>query len=515
PGMELLSARGLSKYFPETATLANDAVSLGLAEGEIKAVVGENGAGKSTFARILAGFLAPDSGELWVGGARLRPGSVREAEAAGIGYVPQQSLLADGLTVAENLSLGGEQRRLGFLYDRRRAVVEAAALVERYGFHLDPAARASELSPPERRQAEIARALARGGRILVLDEPTSILAESEAEALFALLRRLADSGKGVIFITHRVGEVLGFADSIAVLREGRVVAELAAGAVGEAGLSRLMSRSGAAGLTTGAGRRSPSTLESCAEAPRRVALELSGLVLARGSRPLSLSVRAGEVLGVAALVGNGLGRLEDYLSGLKPAPWGAVRLGGTDLHDIPRHRLRTELLAYVPSDREARGIAETASLGDNVLVLRRREFGIVDFAMKARLRESARSMAASFSLSAEPSVAAGSLSGGNRQRLVLARELDRPRRLAVLAEPFQNLDLGSQEAAAGRIAELAAAGSAVVVLSSSLDELFPIADRIAILYRGSLVHLGPNGGPGSAHALLALMTGSAPARTPV
>ncbi len=510
--MEMLSARGLTKYFSETATLANDGVSLGLAAGEIKAVVGENGAGKSTFARMIAGLLVPDSGALWVRGRRLRLGSVREAEAAGIGYVPQQSLLADGLSVAENLSLGSEQRRMGFLFDRKRAQVEAAALVERFGFHLDPGARASDLSPPERRQAEIARALARGGEVLVLDEPTSILSESEAGSLFSLLRRLADSGKAVLFITHRVAEVLGVADSIAVLREGRVVAELAAGAVGEAGLSRLMSRSGSPLSVGGPARHRPeSGTRARFGGEEEAALKVSGLLLARGSRQLSFSVAPGEILGIAALAGNGLGRLEDYLSGFLTPTQGSVRIGGRELGGIPRGRLRAEELAYVPADREGRALAASASLRDNILVLRRREYGLVDFALKRSLSEGAAAMASAFSLSTDTGIAAGSLSGGNRQRLVLARELDRTRKVAILAEPFQNLDLAAQESAARRIAELAEEGSAIVLLSSSLDELFPIADRIAILYRGSLVHLGGNEGQGSAHALLALMTGSAPA----
>jgi simple sugar transport system ATP-binding protein len=509
--MPIIAARGLTKYFPETGTLANDAVSLDLAAGEIKAVVGENGAGKSTFARILAGFLGPDSGELLVRGKRLRLGSVREAEAAGIGFVPQLSLLAGSLTVAENLSLGAEQRRLGFLFDRKRAYVEAALLVERFGFRLDPAARVSELSPPERRQAEIARALARGGEVLVLDEPTSILAESEASALFSLLRRLAESGKAVLFITHRVAEILDLADTVAVLREGRIVAELAAGSVGEAGLTRLMSRNGSGVYEGHVVRSSEDLAASPADASEEPALVVSGLVLDRSSRPLSFELRSGEVLGIAALAGNGLGRLEDFLSGYRLAPPGVLRIGGTDMRDIPRKRLRPELLAYVPSDREERGLAASASVRDNLLVLRRGDFGALDFAWKRALAERARAMAAGFSLAAQGSAAAGSLSGGNRQRLVLARELDREKAVAVLAEPFQNLDLSSQEAAAARIAEIASLGSAVVLLTSSLDELFPLADRIAVLYRGSLVHLGPNEGSASAHALLGLMTGSAPA----
>lgn len=509
--MELLSVRGIRKYFPETDTLANDGVSLAIKTGELRAVVGENGAGKSTLAKIVGGLLRPDSGELLVRGRTIRFGSVREAEAAGIGFVPQQSLLAPGLTVAENLVLGHEPRLGGLFLDRRRAYVDAALLVERFGFKLNPELRVNELSPAERRQAEIARALARGGELLVLDEPTSILAESESESLFALLKRLAEDGKGILFITHRLAEVLSAATSITVLREGRVVADMPTSGCDEGELSRLMKRDGHSGRAgAGAAVRAAAPERGAllpVEPGSPPALEARAIVLRPGAAPLSFALGAGEVLGVVALAGNGLNPLEDALSGLRRPRRGRVLIGGEDLYAIRAEELRSRRLAYVPSDRESRGLCLQASLRDNLLVLKRRDFSAREWLFSRRRSEVAAGMAVALNLAADLRARAASLSGGNRQRLLLSRELEGARSVAVLAEPLQSLDLEAQAEASRQIREWAAAGAAIVLLSSSLEEVFPLADRIAVLYRGSLVHEGKNEGPASAHFLLALMTG--------
>jgi general nucleoside transport system ATP-binding protein len=504
--MELLSLRGVSKYFRETQTLADDRVSLSLAEGETKAVVGENGAGKSTLARIIAGLVAQDSGEVLIRGRRLRPGSVREAEAAGIGFVPQTSLLAGDLSVAENLVLGREPRSLGLLLSRRKAYVETALLVERFGFRLDPDAPVSSLTAAERRQAEIARALARGGELIVLDEPTSILSECETGRLFELLARVARAGKGILLITHRLSEVLKVADTITVLREGAVVADLAATAADEAELAALMARRHVAGTRHSVRELSPEArLEAGAVGP---VFEIRNLSLAPGAKPLSLSIRPGEVLAVTALAGNGLGALEDQASGMEAPSGGEILLRGRSLATIPRQELRSELLAYAPSDREGRGLCLPAAMRENILVLRRGEFPPIDWLGKGRRDGAAAEAAEALGLAADPRQSAASLSGGNRQRLLLARELDRPRPLLLLAEALQGLDLASQEEAANLIRELAARGSAILLLASHVEEVLGAADRVIALYRGEAVFEGPNEGAATAQSLLAAMTGA-------
>jgi simple sugar transport system ATP-binding protein len=504
--MELLSARGITKYFGETRVLANDGISLSLMEGETRAVVGENGAGKSTLARILAGLLAPDSGTLTIHGRSVRLGSVKAAETAGIGFVPQVSLLAEGLTVAENLVLAREPRAAGFLVSKKKAYVETALLIERFGFRLDPEAIVSSLGASERRQAEIARALARGGEVLVLDEPTSILSEAESAGFLALLRTLSQWGTGIILITHRLSEVLDAADSITVLREGRVEAELAAKDADEAMMSRLMARSRSASAAE-ADRPRPAGMAEDSEG--ECVLELRGVQLQAGSKRLDITLKSGEVLAAVALAGNGLGRLEDLVSGMKESQSGKVLIQGKNLRGMPRELLRSTLMAYVPSDREGRGLCLSSSLRENVLALRRGDFGARDWIGRSRRDKAAREAGESFGLKADPRSAAASLSGGNRQRLILARELDRPRPLLILAEPMQSLDLASQAELFRRIRELCARGSAALLIVSSIEEALGIADRVIVLYRGEAVFEARNEGPSMAPAILAAMTGSA------
>jgi general nucleoside transport system ATP-binding protein len=499
--MELLAAKGLTKYFPETRTLANDRVSLSLASGELHAIVGENGAGKSTLARILAGLERPDSGEVSARDRRVRPGSVRAAEAAGIGFAPQVSLLAPGLSVAENLALGREPRAAGVFLSARKAYVEAALTLERCGFSLDPDALVSSLSAAERRQAEIARALARGGDILLLDEPTSILSEAEARALFERLRGLAGAGKAIAFITHRVSEVMEAADRITVLRDGKVQASLAAGEADERTIMAFMTRSRS---SPPAAIKRDSAARPDDEEPR---LAIEGLRLVKGAPGLSISVKAGEILAVTAFAGNGLAELEAYASGLRSLFEGRIRIDGVDIGSYPRERLRSEKLAYAPSNREGLGLCCSASIRENVLALRLREFRARDWIGAGARNRAARDSIESFGITGDVEDEAGSLSGGNRQRLLLARELERPRAVALLAEPLQGLDIGSRAEAVSRIRALADAGSAVLVLTSSAEDALELADRAMALYRGRAAYEAL-AGEASIAAIVSTMAGT-------
>jgi simple sugar transport system ATP-binding protein len=506
--MELLAARGITKYFNDTGTLANDRVALSLAEGETRAVVGENGAGKSTLARMLAGLIAPDSGEILVRGARVEKGNVRAAEAAGIGFVPQQSLLAGDLSVAESIVLGREPRSMGIFVSRRKAYVESALLFERFGVRIDPDARVSSLSSSERRQAEITRALARGGDILILDEPTSILSESESERLFELLGRLTNAGKAVILITHRLSEVMRVADTVTVLRGGCVVAERRIEDTDEGELSLVMARSAATK------RHDIAEDDSIAGENEAPMFEMRDVRLARGARPLSLAIKRGEILSVSALAGNGLGRLEDYASGMLVSTKGEVLVDGRRIESIPRGELRVKELAYMPSDREGRGLCLSASIRENILVLRHNEFPFLDWVGSSARDRAAREAAFALGLTADPRSAAASLSGGNRQRLVLARELDRTRPVLVLAEPFQGLDLAAQAEASTLIRDMAHRGSAVLILASSVEEVTGLADRAIALYRGEIAFEGRCEGAATSRSLLAAMTGASLASGP-
>jgi ABC-type uncharacterized transport system ATPase subunit len=344
--------------------------------------------------------------------------------------------------------------------------------------------------------------LFRSGDILILDEPTSILSESESERLFELLARLTKLGKAVILITHRLSEVMRVADSVTVLRDGSVVADKRVADTLEAELSSLMARSRSTERHTLKG--SPQAEENRA-AP---VFEMRGLRLAPGAQTLSIGVKSGEVLAVTALAGNGLGRLEDYASGMLVPTEGEVLVGARRIESILREDLRSELLAYMPSDREARGLCLPAAMRDNLLVLRRREFGLRDWIGGPVLDRAAREAASARGLAADPRAAAASLSGGNRQRLLLARELDRPRSVLVLAEPFQGLDLAAQAEAAALIRDLAGRGSAVLLLASKVEEIIDVADRAIALYRGEIAFEGPSEGQATAGKLLAAMTGA-------
>lgn len=508
--MELLSCDGISKYFRETATLANDSIRLSLQAGERRAIVGENGAGKSTLGRILAGLVAPDSGQIRVRGQPIETGSVRAAEAAGIGFVPQVSLLAGELSAAENIVLGREPRSMGIFVSRKKAYVEAALLFERFGLSIDPEAPVSTLSAPERRGVEIARALARGGQILILDEPTSILSEPESVRLFELLGRLTDAGKAILLITHRLAEVRLFATELTVLRSGHVVADEPVAHRSEDELSRLMARQ-----PPSRGALQPRGRKPALDA--KPALELRKVVLSPGARPFSLSVGQGEVLGVAALAGNGLGRLEDYASGLVKPRSGEALVAGLALTEARRRKLRRASprengpragLAYVPSDRESRGLSLPSSLRDNILALRLGEFRGHDYIYGKPRDEAALEAASLFGLVASARSAAASLSGGNRQRLVLARELGFRASVFVLAEPLQGLDLAAQALVLDRIRALADDGAAVLFLGSNVEELVAVADRVVALYRGALAYEGENEGESTAKKLLSAMTGA-------
>lgn len=497
----VLEVRDLVKTFPSTRTVALSGVSLSTEAGEIHAVVGENGAGKSTLARILAGLEPPDSGTILVRGRPVRFRRPRDAEKLGIGMVPQQSLLAPGLTVAENVVLGHEPRILGFLLDRRKAYYQAALASANFSFPLDPGSRISDLSPPERREAEIVRALARGGDVLLLDEPTSILTESEAQTLFSLLKRLRDAGASILLISHRVREVLSAADRITILRNGSVVETIRPAETDECDLALRMASSS-----------SCFTADGPADSGGQAVFRFLGAGLRDSERvtlrDLRFEVRRGEIYGVAALAGNGLGALEDLASGERICDSGAVELLGRDQSSWNRDELRASVLSYLPTDRDGKGLCLGATLLEN---LSARGASRKDWSRKGRAarRSEAARLLADTGVRARLEAPVDVLSGGNRQRVLCVRELGTFTPAVLAANPTQGLDPRAQEETWNRLRSRAREGAGILLLTSSVEELFSVADRVAVLYRGRLTELGVRSGSVTAEVVTRFLTGAA------
>lgn len=477
--MELLRLSGIVKSFSSNAVRALDGADFDLKSGEVHALVGENGAGKSTLAKVACGLLIPDAGTIAVRGSAAAFKSHRDAERAGIGLVPQYSMLAPGLTVAENLALGHEPRRFGAFFDRRKAEYDAAMLADRYGFAVDPRAVVASLGPAERREAEILRAMARGADVLILDEPTSILSEEEARALFALIGRLKAAGAGVVYISHRAKEILDLADRVSVLRNGRSVASVDAASLDECSLAELIIPTGACR----ADRRGETK-------PGEPVLELRGARLGP-DLAVDLCVRSGEAVGVVALAGNYLDALEELASGLRPAAPGTALLLGRDLAAWPPHELYQKAMAYLPTERESRALSMRSAVEDSLLAKRLYSYTPLSYASKRRPRAEARALADGVALRGRLSGPVEALSGGNRQRLVLARELDGEPKLVLACNPAQGLDPGGRSLVMRRLAELRASGSAVLLLTQDPDDLAELADRSFALYRGRLAELKP------------------------
>ncbi len=486
--MTLLSMRGISKRFGGVA--ANADVSLEVAAGEIHALLGENGAGKTTLMNVLYGIYQRDAGTISWQGREVRIGSPRQAIAMGIGMVHQHFMLVPTLTVAQNVMLGLEPPGHPFP-DRRRVEAAVGALARRHGLEVDPGARVGELSVGEQQRVEILKLLQREARLLVLDEPTAVLTPREVERLFEVLRRLRASGHGVILITHRIPEVLAVADRITVLRGGRVAASLRTAETGAEELSRQM-----------IGR--PLVRPPRAGRPARAAgpgLELEGLrAWDRGVEKLagvSLSIAPGEIVGVAGVDGNGQKELAECLLGVRRAAAGAVRLRGEPLDRLGTGARRRKGLAFVSDDRHHDGLILGMDLSENYLLgfLEDRRFvrrGLLD--LSRTVRDTAAAIARFGIAAPGPRAATRLLSGGNQQKLVLARELAGEPLALVAFQPSRGLDLGAAEFVGERLLERRAAGCAILLISADLEELLWLSDRLTVMVRGTLTEPEENDG---------------------
>jgi simple sugar transport system ATP-binding protein len=485
-----LRMSGITKRFGEL--VANDGISLTLGRGEVLALLGENGAGKSTLVSILFGHYVADAGTIDVFGKPLVPGDPGAALAAGIGMVHQHFTLADNLSVHDNVVLG-TQPLWSLRADRAGARAKLLATAEKFGLRVDPDARVGALSVGERQRVEILKALYRDARILILDEPTSVLTPQEAAALFATLARLVSDGLSIIFISHKLSEVLRVSDRIAVLRAGRLVATLDAAAADPAALAELM---------VGRAVRKPVARDHrrgdivCALSRVRVADAARGVAL----DAVSLALRAGEIVGIAGVSGNGQEALADVLSGLRAPDAGTVTLMGRPMPADPRAWIAAAV-ARIPADRHAVGVIGDFAVWENAIAERyRKPFASAGILRKSAARRYARALTDRFDVRGGGLDApARALSGGNVQKLILGRALtggfpqgdDFAPVLIVASQPTWGLDVGAVAYVHQRLLDASARGAAVLLISDDLDEILAVADRIAVIHAGRLTEARP------------------------
>lgn len=498
----IVEMRGIVKTFP--GVIANHGVDLALLPGEIHALLGENGAGKTTLMNILYGLYRQDAGEIRLRGAPVAFASPRDAIAHGLGMVHQHFMLVRPFTVAENIVLGQPSPRGPFIENRQAVHKRLAALAEQYCLQIDPAAAVWTLSVGEQQRVEILKALYRGAEVLILDEPTAVLTPLEVNELLVTLRRLADEGKTLVFISHKLDEVLAASDRITVLRDGKVVATVPAAGVSQQDLACMM-----------VGREIVLRVSKASAQPQDVRLKVAGVHALNerqlpALRDLSLEVRAGEILGIAGVAGNGQSELEEVIAGLRQVTAGSVTLCGQDVTHASPQRMGRCGLAHIPSDRYAMGLLDDFTVAENMVLQRigERPFtrrGTLDW---AAIRGQAAALVRRFDVRT-PSVdtAAGTLSGGNAQKLILARELAREPRVLLAAQPTRGLDVSAIEYVHRTLIEQRDAGVAIVLISTELDEILALSDRIAVMYAGRIV--GVAAGDAADVNRLSLMMGGA------
>jgi general nucleoside transport system ATP-binding protein len=482
PAPPALELRGIVKSFGPVR--ANDGVDLSVNWGEVHALLGENGAGKSTLMNVVYGLIRQDEGEILFEGRPVEIHGPQDAIRLGIGMVHQHFMLVPPLTVAENVILGRETAGRGGWVDVDAARTAVTELSRRYGLEIDPMARIEDLPVGLQQRVEILKTLYRGARLLILDEPTAVLTPQEVERLFEIVRGLTAEGKGVIFITHKLGEVMEIADRITVMRRGRVVAATTPAASSAADLARLM-----------VGRPVLLQVEKTPARPGAPLLGVADLVVQddRGHvmvDGVSMEVRAGEIVGLAGVEGNGQMELVEAIVGLRAARSGRILLGDRDMTRAGTKRRLSSGLGHIPADRHRMGIVLELPIADNLVLTRydREPFARGLVRSLTAVFDYARSLIARFDIRARgPEQPAGDLSGGNQQKVVVARELGSTPKVLLAAQPTRGVDVGSIEFIHRQLVEYRDAGNAVLLVSSELDEVLSLSDRVAVIYRGRLV----------------------------
>jgi simple sugar transport system ATP-binding protein len=478
PALEL---RGITKRFG--SLVANDAIDFELRRGEIHALLGENGAGKSTLMNVLYGLHQPDEGEIALDGEAVRIDSARRAIQLGIGMVHQHFMLVPVMTVAENLVLGSEPHR-GPLLDYASAAARTRELSGRFGLAVDPDARVEDLGVGSQQRVEILRALFRGAKVLVLDEPTAVLTAQESQELFKVLRALAGDGTSIVFISHKLNEVLEISHRVTVLRRGKKIDTVPTEGSSERSLARLM-----------VGRDVLLRVEKESHAPGEPLLEVSGLS-ARDDRGLpavrdvSFQVRAGEIVGLAGVDANGQGELIEAIMGLRRSTAGTVRAAGRDITGLDVRHTIDAGVGCIAEDRHRRGLVLQFDLAENLALHEYRKPSMSRFGWLSpkRMAARARGLLKEYDVrGGEAATPASSLSGGNQQKVVIARELSANPRVLIAAQPTRGLDVGAIEFVHRRLVEERDAGRAILLVSLELEEIRSLSDRVLVIYEGEIV----------------------------
>jgi simple sugar transport system ATP-binding protein len=477
-----LELRGITKRFP--GVLANDNVNLTVRTGEILCLLGENGAGKSTLMNILYGLYSADEGVILINGEVRELASPGEAIAAGIGMVHQHFMLVPVFTVAENVVLGVEPTKVGGVIDISQARRDVSEISAQYNLEVDPDAVIEELPVGIQQRVEIIKILFRDAEVLVFDEPTAVLTPQEVKEFFAIVRKLKDDGKAIIFITHKLKEVLEISDRIAVLRRGAVVGEADPATATESELAEMM-----------VGRPVELTVSKGEAHPSETVLEVDGLKVLNVNERLAVNgvtfeVRKGEIVGIAGVQGNGQTELIEALTGLRDTVAGSVKIGGRDMTNATPREIHEASVAHVPEDRQRSGLVLSFSLTENFVL---DSYYKEPFSHGVRMdwpasRAEAERLVEEFDVrTPSTEVEAGNLSGGNQQKVIVAREFGRDVSLVIAAQPTRGIDVGSIEFIHERIVEERDRGAAVLIVSTELDEVMAISDRILVMFDGKIV----------------------------
>lgn len=476
----VIEMRDITKVFG--GFVANDKINLHLRKGEIHALLGENGAGKSTLMNMLAGFLEPTSGEIAVNGQVVNLDSPSKAASLGIGMVHQHFMLVEAFTVAENIILGSELTKNGVL-DIAGASKEIKALSERYGLAVDPSAKVADISVGAQQRVEILKTLYRGADILIFDEPTAVLTPSEIDELMAIMKNLVKEGKSIILITHKLDEIRAVSDRVTVIRRGKSIETVEIAGATNADLAEMM-----------VGRSVSFKTEKQASKPKEVVLSIKDLVVNENRgvpavKNLSLDVRAGEIVGIAGIDGNGQSELIQAITGLRKVESGSIELKGDSIVGLHPRQITELSVGHVPEDRHRDGLILEMMISENIALQTyykepHSKNGILNY---SNITSYAKKLMEEFDVrAASELVPAAALSGGNQQKAIIAREIDRDPDLLIVSQPTRGLDVGAIEYIHKRLIEERDNGKAVLVVSFELDEILNVSDRIAVIHDGKI-----------------------------